>query len=74
MLLDCSRLLTIKIVHLHVLVFMKVVDMNLNFPMPPKSSNFNICSSSYGQLSGQMSNSNKTTISASQQNLRILGA
>ena len=71
-LLDCSQLLTIKMVDLCVLVFMKVVDLDLSFHLPLKSANFDICSSSYGQISGRRSDLGKTTISASQQNLSFL--
>ena len=65
MLLDCDQLLTIKMLHLHILVFMKVVDFDLSFPMPQKSTNFDICNSNYDQISGQKSYSNKTTMLAS---------
>ena len=53
---------------------MKVVDLVLSFQMLPKLVNFDIYNSSYSQINGQMSDSDKTTISTSQQNLRLLGA
>ena len=44
---------------------MKVVDLDLSFQPPLKLANFDICSSSYGQISGKMLDLDKTTISVS---------
>ena len=74
MLLDCCWLLTIKMVDSHVLVFMKVVDLDLSFKTHWRSINFDIYSSSYGQISGRKLDSDKTTILASKQNLKSLKA
>ena len=63
MFLDYGRLLIIKTVHLHFLIFMKVVNLDLSFQALPKSANFDICNSNYGQISGQKSDLNKTIIS-----------
>ena len=52
--------------------FHEVVNLNPSFHLPLESSNFDLCSSSYGQISGQRSNLGKTTILASQQNLSFL--
>ena len=65
MFLDCIQLLTIKMVYLHILIFIKVVDLDLSFQIPLKSANFDICNSSYEQISGQMLDLDKTTILAS---------
>ena len=53
MLLDYGQLFTIKMMHLHILVFMKVIDLDLIFPMPLKLVNLNICNMCYGQISGR---------------------
>ena len=42
-LLDCNQLLTIKTVELHVLVFIKVVNLDLSFYLPLESANFDFC-------------------------------
>ena len=64
-LLDCSRLLIIKMVDLRILIFMKVIDLDLSFHLLLESANFDICNSNYGEISGQMLDLDKTTISAS---------
>ena len=51
-------------VELRILIFMKVVDLDFSFHLLLESVNFEICSSSYGQISGQMSDLDKTTILA----------
>ena len=53
---------------------MKVVDLDLSFHLPLESANFDLCSSSYGQISGWRLDLGKTTILASQQNLSFLKA
>ena len=65
MLLDYGYLLIIKMVHFHVLVYMKFVNRDIIFPMPSRLTIFYICSSNYSQISGRMSDLDKTIISAS---------
>ena len=67
-LLDCSWILISKMVDCHVLVFMTVIDLDLNFKIRTRSPHFDIYNSSYGQISGQRSDLNKTTVSTSKQN------
>ena len=58
----------------HILVFMKVVALDLSFKTRFGGPHFDICSSSYGQISGRRSDSAKTTFSTSKQNLKLLEA
>ena len=53
---------------------MKVVDLDLSFKMRFGSPHFDICNSSYGQISGQRSNLAKTTFLTSKQNSKPLEA
>ena len=63
MLLDCGRLLTIKMMYFHTFFCLhEVVDLDLSFQTLLKSVNFNICSSSYGQISEQRLDLDKTTV------------
>ena len=73
-LLDCSLLLTMKTVEFQHVIFMKVeaLDLILNTKLEPP--HFNICSSSYGQISEQRSVWNIFTFSTSKQNLKPLKA
>ena len=73
-LLDCSCILNRKMVDSHVLVFMKVVDMDLNFKTRFGWPHFDISSSSYGQISGRWSDLARITFSTSKQNSKLLEA
>ena len=55
----------------HILVI-KVVDLDLIFKTRFGDPHFDIYSSSYGQISGQRSDSAKNTFSTSKQNLKPL--
>ena len=66
-LLDCSLLLTMKTVEFQHVIFMKVeaLDLILNTKLEPP--HFNICSSSYSQISEQRSVWNTFMFSTSKQ-------
>ena len=51
-LLNCSLLLTIKTVDFQHIIFMKVETLDLILNMKLEPPHFNICSSTYGQISG----------------------
>ena len=71
-LLDCSLLLTIKMVEFQHVIFMKVEALDLILNTKPEPPHFNIFISSYGQISEQRSVWNIFTFSTSKQNLKPL--
>ena len=72
MILEYGQLLIIKMVRLHILIFIKIVNLDLSFQISLKLVNFDICNFSYSQINKQRSDLDKITILASQQNLRLL--